>query len=279
MGRRRGGGPRAVTALAAVGCLVAGVSIAGAAERRADELVSATASNTWAPADVEIETGDTVTWNMDGGNGQVHNVHGTAGPDADPDWTELATDFKSSGTESYTFTQPGTYEFVCQAHAAMKGTVTVTGEPATPTATPSATATPSRTPTASATRTPAATATPTPTATPTAPAPTDLVTPAPGRSASADTTPPSLTKLKLRAVRRGARISFTLSESARVTIRFKKGKAVRRTARLAVHAGRRTVTVRGSRIKRGRYRVEIRARDARGNWAKTRRAHVRVKRA
>jgi plastocyanin len=265
-----------VTALAAVGCLVAGVSIAGAAERRADELVNATASNTWAPADVDIETGDTVTWDMDGGNGQLHNVHGEAGPDADPGWTEFTTEFKSSGTESYTFTQPGAYAFVCQAHAAMKGTITVTGQPATPTATPSATETPTRTPapTASATRTPAATATETPTVPPS----TDLVTPAPGRSASADTTPPSLTKLKLRAVRRGARISFTLSESARLTIRFKQRKAVRRTARRAVHAGRRTVTVRGSRIKRGRYRVEIRARDARGNWGDLRRAHVRVKR-
>jgi hypothetical protein len=119
-------------------------------------------------------------------------------------------------------------------------------------------------------------ATPVPSVQP--PADDHTTTPAPGRSASVDTTAPTITKLKLRAIRRGARIRFTLSESAKLTIRFKHGKKVRRTARLFVREGRRSVTVRGSRIKRGRYTVEIRARDARGNQAKTRRAHVRVKR-
>jgi len=38
-----------------------------------------------------------------------------------------------------------------------------------------------------------------------------------------------------------------------------------RTARLQVRAGKRTFAVRGGRLKRGRYVVELRARDSGGN--------------
>ncbi|HET6546997.1 MAG TPA: plastocyanin/azurin family copper-binding protein [Solirubrobacter sp.] len=267
--------------MAATGCLIAGVGAAGAAEQRADALVTATVQNTWDPDAVSVETGDSVTWEW---SGQYHNVHGDAGPDEDSNWTKLQTVAKSEDSVSYTFTRPGTYHYVCDVHGqSMSGTVTVTGEPVTPTPTPSQTATPSPTPTATATATATATPQPTVSATPVPtvrpPAGDDMTTPAPGRSASADTTPPSLTKIRVRAIRRGARIRFTLSESARLTIRFKHRKHVRRTARLFVREGRRSVKVRGSRIKRGRYTITLQARDARGNRAKTRRAHVRVKRA
>ena len=84
--------------------------------------------------------------------------------------------------------------------------------------------------------------------------------------------------VKLRAVARGARVTFKLTEAAAVTIRFKRGSKVFRTARLAVRAGTRSVTVRGSKLVKGRYVVEIEARDARGNRAAARRAKVRVTR-
>ena len=70
-------------------------------------------------------------------------------------------------------------------------------------------------------------------------------------------------------MRRGATVRFTLSENAAVTIRFKKGSKTLRTARLSARAGSRAVTVRGSKLVKGRYSVEIEARDARGNRAPT----------
>ena len=79
-------------------------------------------------------------------------------------------------------------------------------------------------------------------------------------------------------MRRGATVRFTLSENAAVTIRFKKGSTTLRTARLSARAGSRAVTVRGSKLVKGRYSVEIEARDARGNRAPMARKTVRVTR-
>jgi hypothetical protein len=87
-----------------------------------------------------------------------------------------------------------------------------------------------------------------------------------------------VTKLKLKPVIHGAKVSFALSESASVTIRVKHGKTTVRTARLAQRAGTWSVTIRGTKIVRGNYTVEVEARDARGNRAAVQRAKVRVKR-
>ena len=59
--------------------------------------------------------------------------------------------------------------------------------------------------------------------------------------------------------------------------RRKSGKVVR-TARLQVRAGKRALAVRGGRLKRGRYVVELTARDSGGNVA-TERARLRVGKA
>jgi len=270
---------RVAAALAVVGGVIAGVGVAGAAETAADETIRAQAA-VWDKPAVSISTGDTVTWNFDSGDGLPHNVAGVSGPPEDPAWPEVFTLPATTGTYSYTFTQPGTYEFVCQVHAGtMKGTVTVTGAPATPTPTPSETPTPTPTATATATVTPPPSV-PQPTAVPTAapPAGDDRVTPAPSRASSSDRTAPAFSQLKLKAVRRGARVRFRLSEPASVTIRFKRGKATKRTVRRALRAGTRTVTVRGSKLVRGRYRVELQARDARGNRSKVVRKNVKVTR-
>ena len=213
-----------------------------------------------------IETGESVTWDFDGST-VVHNVKGESGPAEDPDWAGYRSQFLSSGEVSRTFTQPGTYTFVCEAHPqTMTGSVTVTGAAVTPTPTP----TPTATPTATAT----ATAFPQPTASPT-PAP-DHGTPAPSGSARLDTVAPAISRLRVRALRRGARVAFKLSEPALVTLRVKRGKATVRTVRLAARAGTRTVRL--SRLARGRYTVEIEARDARGNHAAAQRKAVRVTR-
>jgi plastocyanin len=274
--QRKSGLPRVSAALAVVGCVVAGVSVAAAAEPKADQLVKAQAS-TWDKPAVAVQTGEKVTWDLNSNDNQFHNVKGTANP-ADPNYATLYVLPAREGTVSYTFTQPGAYEFVCEVHSGtMRGTVTVTGAPTTPTATPSTTpsTTPTSTPTPTAT---ASTAPPAPQPT-TAPSPSDnRLTPAPSRGRAADTTKPMISKLKLKAVRRGARVSFSLSETSSVTIRFKRGKSTVRTVRLSARAGTRSLTVRSSRLTKARYSVEIEARDARGNRADVQRKNVRITR-
>jgi hypothetical protein len=168
--------------------------------------------------------------------------------------------FKRAGTYTYTFNVAGDYDFVCDAHPGMEGTVKVTGAPVEPTVAPP----------------PDPTSTPVPTRPTVTPVPTvDRRTPAPQGSVRADTTPPTVSKLKLRGVKRGAKVSFSLSEPAAVTIRAKKGKSTVRTLRLAARTGARSVTVRGL-TRKTRYSVEIEARDARGNKAPVQRKSVRV---
>ena len=263
--------PRVAVALAAVSCVVACVSVAGAAELRADQLVKATGDTTWDKTALAIETGDTVTWDFAGAPGVTHNVQKATDepPTADPNWETFKTEYASSGREGFTFTKPGTYRFVCGAHSAtMFGTVEVTGEPVEPTATATQTVEPTITPR------PTTTATPVPTARPG----DTITTPAPTGSALLDKTAPALSKLKLKAVSRGARVSFSLSEPAAVTIRAKRGKSTLRTVRLSARAGTRSVTVRGSKLVRGSYSFEIEARDARGNRAPVQRKNVKVTR-
>jgi plastocyanin len=67
------------------------------------------------PADITVETGTDVTWAWDDGS-RSHNVVGD----------DFASDVQSEGTFTHTFTEPGTYEYVCTLHQGMDGTVTVT---------------------------------------------------------------------------------------------------------------------------------------------------------
>jgi len=132
-----------------------------------------------------------------------------------------------------------------------------------------------------ATATATATASAQPTTSPT-PAPTpsgsDRTTPAPLGSSRDDVIAPVISKLKLKAVAHGAKVSFALSEASTVTIRFMRGSRTVGSTKLSARAGSRSFTLRSSRLVRGRYTVEIEARDARGNKAAVQRAKVRVTR-
>jgi plastocyanin len=256
-------------ALAVVGGVVAGVSVAAASETAADQTVKALAS-AWDKPTLAVRTGETVTWDLNSGDNQFHNVHATAGED--PEWLKVIVLPAREGTVVFTFTRPGTYRYVCDVHPPMIGEVTVTGAPVTPTATPSATPTTTATPVPSATPRPPR---PQPTA---APARDERLTPAPTRSSASDRTAPTVSKLRIKGIRRGAQVRFALSEPAAVTIRVKRGKATKRTVRLAARAGTRTVNVRAAGLVKGRYAVEVEARDARGNKAAVQRKNVRVTR-
>ena len=197
--------------------------------------------------DVSIATGDSVTWHITS-NG--HNAASSNDVAADPAWAGYTSAF-SPGDYTYTFSQPGSYQFICEAHPGqMKGTITVTGDPV---GTP-----------------PPSTPTPSPTATATATATTQPggggQTPAPG--GTSDTTRPTVRSLKLKALKHATRVTFRLSEKATVTIRVKRGKKVLKSASLQLRKGIHRVTLRSAKLRKGRYTVDIRARDAAGNRSK-----------
>lgn len=261
MDQRNSGAVRVALGVLAAGAVAGTVGVAIATAQQA-ATIGTTPQNRFSPAEVSVQTGQTVTWNFDGSTAD-HNVRGEDGPDEDPVWIGRDSGFKRSGTYTYTFNVPGDFHFVCDAHPGMEGTVKVAGTPTVPTVVPPD---------------PGATATPVPGQPSVTPVPTvDRRTPAPQGTVRADTTPPAVSKLKLRGLKRGAKVSFTLSESAAVTIRAKKGKSTVRTLRLAARTGARSVTVRGL-ARSTRYSVEIEARDARGNKAAVQRKTVRVAR-
>ena len=254
-----------------VGGMVGGVGVAGAAQQAAEEPVAVQSSNTFDPTPVEVATGDTVVWDWAPAAGIAHNVRGTAGAPEDPNWVNSNSGFLTSGQYRYTFTQPGTYAYVCDAHAGMTGSVEVEGEPVEPTPTPSPTVAPTVTPPAP---------TPGPSGSPPPPAHDPTRTPPPSGTAGADRTAPAVTALRAVTARRGAKLTFKLNEPATVTLRFSKrgSRKVARTVRLQARPGTRTVSGRGAGLRRGRYSVAVQARDASGNTTAALRTQLRVKR-
>jgi plastocyanin len=109
-------------ALAAVVVLVAAPAVGGWA-READQTVTATPGDDFVPPSVTIYAGEKVTWINEGGS---HNVKFDDLPDAQPEnpsstWTQPV---------ERTFSTPGTYRYVCEAHApGMAGTVEVLAPP------------------------------------------------------------------------------------------------------------------------------------------------------
>ena len=75
----------------------------------------AVVDDAFAPAAVQVEPGDTVTWTWEGSN--PHDVS------ADGFESEVQT----SGTFAHTFEEPGEYDYVCTVHPHMQGTVVVGG--------------------------------------------------------------------------------------------------------------------------------------------------------
>lgn len=71
----------------------------------------------YAPEEVEVRVGQTVTWTN---NDEVmHDVVATDGAEFD---SEL---FGQGGTYSFTPTEPGEIDYVCSVHPTMTGTITV----------------------------------------------------------------------------------------------------------------------------------------------------------
>lgn len=202
-------------------------------------------------ANVTIAPGESVTWHFDGstmGHNAADSEHGMSPEWAVPDHFVFVT----SGDYPHQFTSEGTYDFFCEAHQQMKGTVTV-GTPPDEDPPPDDDP-PSSPPPTGGTH-------------PTTPAPT----PEP------DSVKPKVRSVKLKALRRAVRVRFRLSEPATVTVKVKRGRKVVKAKRVQAGKGLHSVTVRSKKLKKGRYTVEILARDASGNRSRlaTKRLSVR----
>src|SRR3954449_5968414 len=88
-------------------------------------VADASGNNVMDPSSTTIKTGDAIKFHWNEGG---HNVHFQNSPEGDVD-----LGYHSTGYEvSHTFTQPGTYKFVCDSHSKMTGTITVSGAPVQP---------------------------------------------------------------------------------------------------------------------------------------------------
>ena len=110
---------------AIVGILVALLASAESA-LGANQSVSATTSNAFSPRDVSVNVGESVTWTNSGG---FHNVHFDDGFDQPAEPIDVWP-----APVVRTFSAPGTFRYVCDAHAGqgMTGNVTVVSSGALP---------------------------------------------------------------------------------------------------------------------------------------------------
>jgi plastocyanin len=199
--------------------------------------------------DVTVNTGETVTWNWQSG---THNVAFKTGP------VSIGTSpWNSKGaTWSATFSKPGTYTYVCEAHSSMKGTVTVVDAPAAGPAPSSGAPDPSS-------------SAPQPVTGPTA-------TPVAGTAGAVDTAPPTVRRVSYK---RNV-LRLRLSEAAKLELRYvrvsRRGHVVE-TKSVGVSSGDNVIALRRW-MHPGRYRVSVLAFDAAGNASKPMRLKLRVRR-
>ena len=92
-----------------------------------DEVTVEIIGNSYHPKVVEVAPGTKVTWRneevftyMQGEFSGIHNAFGTSGPE------QFSTRLLAHGeTASHTFTEPGTYDYICTPHPYMEGRIIV----------------------------------------------------------------------------------------------------------------------------------------------------------
>lgn len=101
------------------------VVLSPAAWAQGQEVTVSMEDNFFEPANITVEPGTTVTWVQNG-----DNPHTTTSYDGL--WDSGIIEGGSGGSFSFTFDEPGTYDYFCIPHEAqgMVGSVTVTGEAA-----------------------------------------------------------------------------------------------------------------------------------------------------
>jgi plastocyanin len=238
--------PATAALLAVTPATAALLAVTPATAAAADQTVQAvdangTVDNSWSPASVAIDVGDTVTWTFPGPpSTAAHNVESDSA-----NWTLASPIALNHPPVSYTFTASGNYAFVCRVHpGTMKGTVTVGNVPPPP-----------------------------PPPLSQQPFPNDQ--PAPTVLEITDDTRPTLSRVRVARIGHGVRVRFRVSEPARVTVRAKRGRrTVKSTTVRLTRAGSRAVTLRG--LRAGRYRIDVLARDSADNRSHVKRARLTV---
>jgi plastocyanin len=99
--------------------MVAAFAASAASAQAANQTVTMNTTNTFMPSTVTVTTGDSVTWNNNGG---IHNVHFD-----DNSYVQPASPQSAPWTVSRTFNAPGTFTYYCEVHVSlgMRGTVNV----------------------------------------------------------------------------------------------------------------------------------------------------------
>ena len=123
--------------------LVALLFFAPAAWSQGQDVTVRMEDNFFDQANITVEPGTTVTWVQSG-----NNPHTTTSYDGL--WDSGMIEGGSGGTFSYTFEEPGRYDYYCIPHESMGMVGSVTVSDATATASPTATATAAASPTATA---------------------------------------------------------------------------------------------------------------------------------
>lgn len=130
--------PRPLVPLVLAACLVgavAGVAIIAAPPVRAADHAVTIADFAFAPAELTITAGDSVTWTN--ADPVAHTATSTSG-------AFDTGDLEQGESSSVTFTEPGTYDYLCTPHPSMTGRIVVraaaapapTAAPGTPVAGP-----------------------------------------------------------------------------------------------------------------------------------------------
>jgi plastocyanin len=116
-------------------CLLMVSALAPAAWAQSDEVTVSMEDNFFDQANITVAPGTTVTWVQNGANPHTTTSY-------DGLWDSGMIEGGSNGTFSFTFEDPGTYDYFCIPHESlgMVGTVTVTGGSASASASASATA-------------------------------------------------------------------------------------------------------------------------------------------
>ena len=207
----------------------------------------------FAPNAVTVNTGEAVTWDVREGG---HNIDVYSGPE-----TFKSTSGKdAAGTQfTHTFTKAGTYQYICDYHSGMKGTVTVQQAPASASPSPSPSGSPSPRPSGSS---------PQPTTAPSNAASSAGANPvAPsGSLGTVDAAAPSVRSLGVN----NGRLALQVSEDGRLVVRYvRAGAHGHHVYKRIVRAHKGTVRLSLRRwMKAGRYRVHVMAFDAAGNASK-----------